>query len=567
MKLKWKISIVLDLLLLSIFILTSFLVKFKITDLVYNQTTEQLKNYSALGITLLNSKYPGDWRLDGETLYKGDAKINDNFDIVDSVTEDTGLLATIFAAGTRISTTVKEDGKRLTGTTASDEVQKTVLQNGNTFFGEVILSNQDADAYYVPLKNANNEIVGMWFVGIYTGEIDKQINKTLFSVEALLLLFLLLGAVVAFFIGCYVAKAYGVIRRNLEQLENGNFSRGFTVQGLNRKDEIGLIAHSFNNMQEKIRTIILSIKTSTQSITQSSLILSDRAENVHSAIGNISSTTEELSAGMEETAASSEEMNAASLSIEEEIVRVTSKASNGQSTAAEIKERANHLKTTALESQKTASEIYEDTNAKLRLSIEKAAAINEIKALSKTILDITAQTNLLALNASIESARAGEAGKGFAVVASEIAELAHNSKNAVSQIETISNDISSSVEDIINASNSLLEFMDNKVIQDYNFLVETGEQYNTDAGTVEKMVADISHSADQLRESITYIRKAIDGVTIASQEGAKGSSEIADKSSSIYQQTNDVLEQADKNKQIADQLGKQVEFFKIDSVD
>ncbi len=316
-------------------------------------------------------------------------------------------------------------------------------------------------------------------------------------------------------------------------------------------------------MQDKIKNIIISIKSSTGVINDSSLILAEGADYVYQDVENISATTQELSAGMEEMAASTEEMNASSVSIEEEISHVTNKATNGQEMATEIKKRAEQLKAIALESQKNASEIYDNANKKLRGSIEKASAINEIKALSKTILDITAQTNLLALNASIESARAGEAGKGFAVVASEIANLAHNSKKAVSQIEEITNDISLAVEEIVADSRLLLDFMDTKVIKDYGFLVQTGEQYNEDANTVEQMVTEIKTSAAQLNESIGYIRRAVEEVTLASQEGAKGSSEIADKSTSIFHKTNEVLEQANKNKEVAAELNELVKFFRL----
>lgn len=316
-------------------------------------------------------------------------------------------------------------------------------------------------------------------------------------------------------------------------------------------------------MQNKIKEIITSIQTETDHINTSSALLADGADQVYRHVKNIAATTEELSAGMEETAASTEEMSAASQSIEEEIEHVANKAVNGQAIVSEIKARAEGLKKIALDSQKTANEIYQDTNQKLRQSIQKASAINEIKSLSKTILSITAQTNLLALNASIESARAGEAGKGFAVVAGEIANLAQNSKAAVSQIEVISNDISTSVEEIVTASTQLLTFMDTRVIKDYKILVETGEQYNSDANTVDEMVSELTKSAEQLKESITYIRRAVDEVTTASQEGAKGSSDIADKSTSIFQETDQVHAQSNKNKEIAAKLIQLVQFFKI----
>ncbi len=564
MKIKWKITLALDLLLLVIMVFSCLLIKVKITDLVNSNTAEELKNYSSMGLSLLNAKYPGDWSLDGDTLSKGGTALNDNFEVVDELSADTGILATLFAGDTRISTTVKDDnGDRKTGTQASEEVQDIVLKNGGIYKGDTVVNEKSATTYYVPLLAKDGTVVGMWFVGKYTDAVHDQINQAMLTTVIFLFIFFLIGTVVSYFLGKYTAKAYGVVKDNLERLETGDFNVEFHIKSFRRKDEVGDIIRSFHNMQDKIKNIIISIKSSTGVINDSSLILAEGADYVYQDVENISATTQELSAGMEEMAASTEEMNASSVSIEEEISHVTNKATNGQEMATEIKKRAEQLKAIALESQKNASEIYDNANKKLRGSIEKASAINEIKALSKTILDITAQTNLLALNASIESARAGEAGKGFAVVASEIANLAHNSKKAVSQIEEITNDISLAVEEIVADSRLLLDFMDTKVIKDYGFLVQTGEQYNEDANTVEQMVTEIKTSAAQLNESIGYIRRAVEEVTLASQEGAKGSSEIADKSTSIFHKTNEVLEQANKNKEVAAALNELVKFFRL----
>lgn len=564
MKIKWKVLMALDILLIIIIISTNFMVKSILTNLVASKTSTELQNYSSLGMTLLDTYYPGDWSLQGDQLYKGETLINGNYEVVNKITEDTGILATIFAGDTRISTTVKDDkGNPQTGTQASAEVKKTVMENSKPYKGSAPVQGKRADTYYIPLLDKEGKTVGMWFVGIYTDVIKGQIADSMKWVTSILILIGLIGTVISYFLGKYISKGYNVIRTDLERLEKGDFNVTFKSKSFIRRDEIGDIFRSFSNMQTKVKEIVTSIKEETNHINSSSAILAEGADNVYRDVENISATTQELSAGMEETAASTEEMSATSLSIEQEISHVTEKAKSGQQIANEIKERAEGLKLAAFESQKTATEIYENTNRKLRNSIEKAAAINEIRALSKTILDITAQTNLLALNASIESARAGEAGKGFAVVANEIANLARNSKAAVSQIETISSDIALSVEEIVSDSELLLNFMDSRVIKDYDTLVHTGEQYNRDAVTVEQVVTDINNSTAQLYESVSYIRRAIDEVTTASQEGSRGSSEIAEKSTSIFHKTNQVLEQANTNRKIAESLSGLVQFFHV----
>lgn len=564
MKIKWKIVLALDALLFVIIFLSVIVFQSKITDLVAGKTTNELTNYSDLGLKLLDTHYPGDWRLEGTQLYKGDTLLNENYEVVDEISSNSGIQATIFAEDTRISTTVKDaTGARQIGTQASDKVTEKVLKNNQTYQGAAPVAGSMADTYYIPIQDKSGSTIGMWFVGIYSDVIKKEISASMLSIVIILGLFALVGSVISYLLGTYISKEYITLKSYLGRLEKGEFTIQFQEHSLIRKDEIGDIFRSFRNMQEKVGTIISHIKNNAVQIGTSSGILAESADTVYRDVEDISATTEELSAGMEETAASSEEMSATSMAIEEEINRVNQKAVDGQGTAAEIKNRAQTLKHTAVNSQKTASDIYDNTNKMLRLSLEKASAIEEIKSLSNTIMSITAQTNLLALNASIESARAGEAGKGFAVVAREISILAQNSKQAVSRIDIITNEIAEAVEDIVTNSKLLLDFVDSKVIKDYEVLVQTGEQYDMDADTIERMVSEIKNSAAQLSESIHYIRQAIDEVTAATNEGSKGSSEIANKSNSIFHKTTEVLEQAKSNKEIAADLNEQVQFFQI----
>jgi len=94
----------------------------------------------------------------------------------------------------------------------------------------------------------------------------------------------------------------------------------------------------------------------------------------------------------------------------------------------------------------TIRETIQDTAKRIKRLGESSQEIGNIVEL---INDIADQTNILALNASIQASMAGEAGRGFAVVADEVQRLAERSANATKQIEvlvrTIQNDTNEAV--------------------------------------------------------------------------------------------------------------------------
>ena len=94
----------------------------------------------------------------------------------------------------------------------------------------------------------------------------------------------------------------------------------------------------------------------------------------------------------------------------------------------------------------TIRETIQDTSKRIKRLGESSQEIGNIVEL---INDIAEQTNILALNASIQASMAGEAGRGFAVVADEVQRLAERSANATRQIEVLVNTIQSDTNEAV----------------------------------------------------------------------------------------------------------------------
>lgn len=564
MKIKWKIissSVGLIVLLTLVIILFT---NDEVNSLVFSESKEELLNYSYMGLQFIEQADDGDWVVKEGKLFKGDIQINENYEIIDNFTNGTQVLATLFQDDTRIATNVQDDsGKRMIGTQASAEVIEQVLKQGKTYSGTADILGKTALTHYIPIKDENGTIIGMWFVGIYTHIISEKIDKIMTMIMLLAGILLLAGVVVSYLIGNAIAKGIKLIQDRIKFMEEGKFDFQFEDKLLNRKDEVGAIARSSYNMQKKITEIVNSIQLESENVKTISSQTLKQMEEFQSNVEDISATTEELSAGIEETSASTEEMNASTYEIESEVSNMRDRTYHGENLATEIKQRAGKLKEETGKSNQKAKEIYERTNIQLRESIKKTRAIEEIKELSQTILQITSQTNLLALNAAIEAARAGEAGKGFSVVADEIRVLAENSKDAVSRINDITYNVSEAVDSVVQDSKALLDFVDNQVLNDYRMLVDTSKQYDQDADTVQNVVTEINTIAERLFESIQQMRQAIEEVATAASEGAQGTTDIASRLYDIASKTHEVLQQSRENQRSAEKLDKMVDFFQL----
>ena len=122
-------------------------------------------------------------------------------------------------------------------------------------------------------------------------------------------------------------------------------------------------------------------------------------------------------------------------------------------------------------------------------------------------MEITNQTNLLALNASIEAARAGEAGKGFAVVATEIGGLADQSKQTVTQIQKVTEEVTTSVAQLSSDAEQLLAFVGNDVVASYDMFDAVADAYNQDAGKIDALISDFSATSEELLRQPTKVQK------------------------------------------------------------
>ncbi|HEY9059121.1 MAG TPA: methyl-accepting chemotaxis protein [Pseudobacteroides sp.] len=369
--------------------------------------------------------------------------------------------------------------------------------------------------------------------------IEKSTQKAIFSLIISVLALLIATALVWLSITKIIIKPITLFKKELNALaENGgDLTRQIHTYS---KDEIGELALSINKFIANIRSIIIDVNNCSTSVGEAADAISKCLTDLNSNIEVTSATVQQLSSGMEETAATAEQMNASSAEMETAIDAITAKAQEGTIASREISIRANELKSSAFESQQATQEIYDKERNKLESALERAKAIEQIRALSDAILQISSQTNLLALNAAIEAARAGEAGKGFAVVADEIRKLAEDSKSTINEIQRVTKEVVSSVENLSDSSRTIMNFMDSNVKRDYQSMLQTGKQYSEDAEFIDSLVSDFSTTTEELSANVEGIIKAINEISMTVNRGAAGTQNIAEKTSQIVIEVNEV---------------------------
>ena len=109
MNIKNKIIFIPSFVIIVLALVVTFVTSLRVNKVILDKTNEELKNYSAMGLTLIDVAFPGDWSLQNGELMKGEASVKGHNEAIDYITNGTNIIATVFAGDTRIATNVVND--------------------------------------------------------------------------------------------------------------------------------------------------------------------------------------------------------------------------------------------------------------------------------------------------------------------------------------------------------------------------------------------------------------------------------------------------------------------------
>lgn len=326
-------------------------------------------------------------------------------------------------------------------------------------------------------------------------------------------------------------------------------------------DEIGTLAAGINTFIETLQGIMEQINSSSGQLGTIVTIVSDKVSTANSNSYDISAVMEELSASMEEISSTITDINENVGTVDANVVGLSDTSQGLYDYAEEMQKRAEKLEKNAIENRQHTSDIINNIIDKLKRAIENSKSVDRVNDLTDEILSISSQTNLLSLNASIEAARAGEAGRGFAVVADEISQLANSSREAANNIQTINNMVVEAVNELIDSADTIVKYINENVLPDYEGFVSAGKQYNDDAVHINEAVTRFNDMSVNLKELIRNITESIDGINSAVGESAKGATNVAMNTSSLVKDISEISDAMDDNRKVAGSLTSEADRF------
>jgi methyl-accepting chemotaxis protein len=183
--------------------------------------------------------------------------------------------------------------------------------------------------------------------------------------------------------------------------------------------------------------------------------------------------------------------------------------------------------------------------------------------MAASIGNIAEQTNLLALNAAIEAARAGEQGRGFSVVADEVRKLAEESSTTVESINKMVLAVETAFKNLSDSSKEVLEYIANNVKPNYQFLMDTGIQYEKDSEFINTISKEIDSSSKQMHEAVSQVSTAIQSAASTAEESASGSEEILGSVGEVTKAIEEISVSSQSQSEMAEKLSAMIDKFTI----
>lgn len=462
-----------------------------------------------------------------------------------------------------------------------DDYEKNELDNFNENY-EVFKEKSSSILKFVGENKYNEAAFGYEKFSSSQGKVSISLNKLLDyssikakegndsniilynKAEVQIIAFIIIGLIFTLILGFIMTRNITIPLRKIKKYAGNiaeyNFSEKIIVSG---KDEFAQTAIALNSALENVKKLIGMILDNSNELSASSEELAASVQEISSKLFFINKSTDEIAAGSQETNLLTEEFIVSIERINESIKGLAEIINQEVKKSEDIKKKSSSIMEKSKIARQLSEDIYMEKSTKIKEVMERGKIVKEIEGLTESIKNIASETNLLALNASIEAARAGNAGKGFSVVADEVGKLAEESISKVSGINTMVKEVKSVFEHLLDNSKGILNYIDNNVNSDYEFMIDSSKSYEEDSKFINEMSKEIESMVKTINVNINNVSSGMEEFSNNIEQSKYNSYNILTNINEVTCELDQISINAQNQSELALKLNEVVNSFNI----
>ncbi len=253
--------------------------------------------------------------------------------------------------------------------------------------------------------------------------------------------------------------------------------------------------------------------------------LSQFTSNIASSSSQIASTVDEQERTMNIQASSVSQTTTTMDELGSSSLRVAEQAEASESGAHQVLNLAAQGTQSVEQAINGINTLKEQVNDIAKQILRLREQTGQIVNISQLVENIANKTNMLALNASVEAVRAGEQGKCFSVLAREIRKLADESKQSAEKINTLANEIKSSMNSTVMVTDQGTK----RAIESISLVENMANAFTGVKEAINNVVVNsqqISLSVKQQAVSVQQVISVMNEINLGAQETASGITQI-----------------------------------------